>query len=124
MAKIIHTDGACRQGSGGWAYLLDGEVASGHVDNTTNNVMEIFAIYMALLSLPAHTEVLIITDSRLAIGWLRWGWHASKSYIADLVEATHDTIRSMDLKVTYLRIKGHAGTEGNIMVDLAAGMET
>lgn len=126
MAKILYTDGAAKgnPGPAGWAYLLDGKVVSGHLDHATNNQAELFAIYMGLKALDAHTEVLCVTDSKLAIGWLRWHWKTNKPYIADLVGAIHDTIVAMDLRVTYFWTRGHNGDQDNELVDRHAKSET
>jgi ribonuclease HI len=98
---LVWTDGACRgnPGPGGWAAIVvgDGEPAelSGGEPHTTNNRMEYMAALEGLRSLPAGSDVCIVTDSRLMLdsmtkwilGWKRRGWRT----------AAGDPVKNQDL---------------------------
>lgn len=97
----VHTDGACKRnpGPGGWGFILQvvekGNVTFLHCSyghpsrHTTNNEMELTAIYEALLfiknnvNIPKGKDILplqIFTDSQYAVNCLsKWvkGWEAS-----------------------------------------------
>lgn len=84
--KVFYTDGACsgNPGAGGWACVelvkcsdgLKTKVLSGGKDNTTNNEMELTAVYMALVK--AYKEeakkVTIYCDSAYVVNAITKGW--------------------------------------------------
>ena len=67
-----YTDGACsgNPGPGGWAAAIGDELGVGWMTNTTNNAMEMMAVLKGLEMCPPHQKLLIVTDSKLVIGWL------------------------------------------------------
>lgn len=132
----LWTDGACsgNPGPGGWAALLryDGREKELHGGErmTTNNRMELMGLLEGLRALTRPVEVVVHTDSAyleraFTQGWLeRWqqnGWRTSgKKDVAnrDLWEALLEETRRH--RVTFRRVKGHAGVELNERVDRLA----
>jgi ribonuclease HI len=87
---LVWTDGACsgNPGPGGWAAIVVGpdgadpiELSGGERD-TTNNRMELTAALEGLRSIPAGSQVAVVTDSQLMLnsmtkwlpGWKKKGW--------------------------------------------------
>jgi ribonuclease HI len=84
---VVHTDGSCRHGKGGWAAILEYgrhtlELSGGEAE-TTNNRMELLAAIRALEALKEPCKVTMVTDSQylqhaFTKGWLKsWqrnGW--------------------------------------------------
>lgn|SRR5574337_647507 len=82
---ILTADGSCigNPGPGGWAWVLDEDCwAAGAHHRTTNNLMELRAIYEALHAVPADVPLLLQTDGRYVIQvftewvekWRAAGW--------------------------------------------------
>jgi len=131
---VIATDGSCLvnpDGPGGWAWAVapDQWRAGGH-PGTTNNKMELRAVYEALLATPSHRPLLIETDSvyvinsltKWIVGWKRNGWTNSKREpVANrpAIEAIDAALRGRD--VEWRHVKGHAGHVLNEVCDLRAG---
>lgn len=65
---VIHTDGSCKHGKGGWAYTVKTRKGtyngSGSAENTTSMRMELTAIIEALKSLKksGNKQVVVVTD--------------------------------------------------------------
>ena len=125
----VYTDGACKgnPGPGGWGFVIDRngklEGHSGGIKHTTNNVAELWAIYNALLELPAQSCILFVTDSRLSIGWLGgFGkpWRRNKSHIAEPCELIEDLKEAKGIKWAFRQVKGHRANVGNNMADKLA----
>lgn len=122
----VYTDGACKgnPGPGGWGFAIDRdgklEGHSGEIEHTTNNAAELWAIYNALLELPANSCILFVTDSRLVIGWLSWGWRRKKEHIAQPCELIEDLKDAKNIKWAFRQVKGHATNHGNNMADKLA----
>ena len=129
---IIYTDGACRgnqskENIGAYAYTLS---YKGHTKeyaearaNTTNNIMELTAIYTALKALKRKDiPVTVYSDSAYVVNgcntW-RYGWEAKRfkgvknsqlwKQLLDMI----DTFSHIEIK----KVTGHAGVEGNEYVD-------
>lgn len=134
-AVEIYTDGACRgnPGPGGWgALLMYGEhrkTLKGFDPLTTNNRMELMAAIEALKALKAPTQVTLWTDSEYVrkgmtewlVGWKAKGWKtAAKQPVknADLWQLLDAAAQVHE--VTWRWVKGHAGVEGNEIVDALA----
>ena len=134
---IIYTDGGCdgNPGPGGWAAVLlwngKKKELSGGEPATTNNRMEMTAALEGLRILKEPCAVQLFTDSQyLRKGiteWLpRWkkrGWQTSaKTPVKNedlwrkLEEAT------LQHKVTWQWVKGHAGNRNNERCDELAGL--
>lgn len=123
----IYTDGACKgnPGPGGWGFAIqrDGgrwDTWSGELENTTNNIAELHAVYHALLEVPAHSCVLFITDSKLVVGWLNQGWRRNKEHIDEPCKAIEDVKHAKNIRWAFRRVKGHADNEGNNIADRLA----
>lgn len=122
----VYTDGACKgnPGPGGWGIAIQRgdqyEKHSGELDNTTNNVAELYAVYHALLEVPAHSCVLFVTDSKLVVGWLNQGWRRNKDHIRIPCELIEDVKEAKNIRWAFRRVKGHADNEGNNIADLLA----
>lgn len=130
----IYTDGACsgNPGPGGWgAVLVHGErvkeISGGELE-TTNQRMELKAVIEGLKALKVKDwEVQVYTDSAYIVnaftqGWLEnWqknGWKNSrKESVAnqDLWQELLDL--SMNNRVKYIKVKGHAGDPLNERCD-------
>jgi ribonuclease HI len=123
----LYTDGACKgnPGKGGWAFLLlkDEEPdyriqASGSVDRTTNNRMEIQAVIEGLRFLHHGDEVKITTDSRYVIVTVESKTPLHKLANPDLVVLARELLGKV--RYTFEHVKGHAGHPQNELVDRLA----
>jgi ribonuclease HI len=120
----IYTDGAS-SGNPGPAgigvlmrYASHRREISEHIGVATNNVAELKAIEAALAAVKnKRLPVRIFTDSSYAYGLLACNWKARKN--RDLVERIRRQIaRFPDLQL--IKVKGHAGEEGNERADFLA----
>jgi ribonuclease HI len=126
---IVYTDGSCRGiggGPGGWAFHAEDtetsekELVAGGLTWTTNNAAELWAVYHALLHLPAGKNLLIVTDSRNMIKWLTGKWARRAEHINDLCLAIETAKKEKQIKWAFKKVKGHAHSDRNNMVDQAA----
>lgn len=131
---VVATDGSCLvnpDGPGGWAWATSPQQwrAGGH-PATTNNKMELRAVFEALSATPAGGPLLIETDSVYVInaltvwlaGWMRNGWRtAAKQPVKnkDAILAVERLLRGRDVR--WRHVKGHAGHLLNEVCDLRAG---
>ena len=124
--RVIHvyTDGACsgNPGPSGIGVLLrygfhEKEIST-YIGIATNNIAELEAI-RAGLSLIRKTSlpVCVHTDSSYAIGLLAKGWKAKKNQ--DLVAGIRKMV-SVFKDISFVKVKGHSGDEGNERVDKLA----
>ncbi|MEA5000155.1 MAG: ribonuclease HI [Candidatus Limiplasma sp.] len=122
----LYTDGACsgNPGPGGWGAILRfGDKAkelSGHMPNTTNNRMEIFAVISGLGALKEPCVVDVYSDSAYTVNafnahwldnWQRNGWLTSDKKPVentDLWKLLLQIIRLKKHQVTFHKVKGHA----------------
>ena len=129
----IYTDGACsgNPGPGGWAAVLTYEghqkEISGGEANTTNQRMELKAVYESLKGLKEPCNVVLHSDSAYVIncfkqkwyvGWRKNGWKNSKGdpvQNRDLWELLLSEVERHD--VAFEKVKGHAGVEMNERCD-------
>ena len=75
----VWTDGSClgNPGPGGWAYKeLNSKVVSGSCKDTTNNSMELYAIYQVLITVAFNKSVRIFSDSKYSINIITGRWRA------------------------------------------------
>ncbi|MGE5592014.1 MAG: ribonuclease H family protein [Bacillota bacterium] len=133
----VYVDGACANNQaaglqrGGWAAVFtDGRSFSGGDKATTNNRMELRAAIEALRQTPPGSAVTVHSDSAYVVnaflqnwfrGWEARGWRNVKG----------DPVENQDLwkqlraeadkrRVTWVKVKGHAGNELNELADRLA----
>ena len=129
----VFTDGSAtpNPGPGGWGavYVVDDEIIDqqhGEHPDTTNNRMELEAIRAAYGMVPAGTNAVIHTDSKLAVdtlttwahGWQAKGWKRKGGPIAnlDLVQPIFDLVQARP-EITLQWIKAHSGNRWNEYAD-------
>jgi ribonuclease HI len=136
MEKVkIYTDGACKgnPGPGGYGCIIvrNGKTLElkGGTKETTNNIMEMTAIIVALQNLKEPCEVELTTDSQYVVkgmtewidGWIRKNW----------VTASKQPVKNKDLwqkllqlsehhKVKWIWVRGHNGHPENERADTLA----
>jgi len=120
----IYTDGASsgNPGPSGIGILLrfgkhEKEISK-YIGIATNNIAELEAIRTGLLTIKdTRLPVRIFTDSRYAYGVLALGWKARKNQV--IVKSIKNIVlKFKDLK--FIKVKGHAGHEGNERADFLA----
>jgi ribonuclease HI len=131
---VVATDGSCLVnpgGPGGWACAVSPEqwLAGAHA-STTNNLMELRAVYEALAALPPTTPLLIEIDSLYVLktftlwlaGWKRNGWKTTARKPVANQAAIVQIERLLDGRdVQWAHVKGHAGHVLNEVCDQRAG---
>ena len=137
MKKVtIYTDGACsgNPGKGGWgAVLIYGKIEreiSGSEEETTNNKMELTACVEALKLLKEECEVEFYSDSAYVVnafnqnwieGWIANDWKNSQKKPVANKEIWQELIALCEKhKVTFNKVKGHAGDKYNEICDALA----
>lgn len=136
MEKVkIYTDGACKgnPGPGGYGCIIvqNGKTQElkGGNKSTTNNIMEMTAIIVALQHLKEPCEVELTTDSQYVVkgmtewinGWIRKNW----------VTASKQPVKNKDLwlelkqlndrhKIKWVWVRGHNGHPENERADVLA----
>ncbi len=129
---IIFTDGSSKgnPGPGGWGAVIqhgdEVKEIGGRDEHTTNNKMELMACIKALESLPVGVEVTLYSDATYVVkgitewihGWMKNNWRTSqkkpvenKDLWMDLYEA------SVDKKIHWSLVEGHAGVQANERCD-------
>lgn len=142
MKKI---DGEYVRVAGGWGYikLVDGEQVesrNGGSPETTNNAMELYAIYAAVRNFVESTKdkeglCTIYTDSAYALniytqwaaGWERNGWTRGKKHEKienlEIIKETWNMLKNIKNSFSvleFVKVKGHSGNKYNEMVDQLA----
>jgi ribonuclease HI len=131
---VIATDGSCLVnpgGPGGWACATspDNWTAGAHA-STTNNLMELRAVYEALAATPADRPLVLETDSLYVLkaltvwltGWKRNGWlTAARKPVANKSAIVQIDALLAERDVTWRHVKGHAGHLLNEVCDQRAG---
>ena len=132
----IYTDGSAvpNPGQGGWAAVwVDGDrivrEATGGVDETTNNRMELQALIAAFEMAPAEARIEVVSDSQLAVRtvnewgprWRAAGWRKNRGAIAnlDLVKKAI-ALREARSEWTVRWTRGHADDRWNGYADQRA----
>ena len=122
----IYTDGSCspNPGHGGWGVILlmgqRGKQLSGSAADTTNNQMELCAIYEGIKALLCPCEVIVVTDSQLAIGWLAEGCERKNAQCRALCEKIETAIQMGYHHVSWVKVAAHAGDRMNEAADRLA----
>ena len=137
----LYTDGACsgNPGPGGWGCILNyngkTKEMSGHMPNTTNNRMEIFAVISGIGALKEPCVVEVYSDSAYTVNafndhwidnWQRNGWINSKKQPvenSDLWKLLLQIIKIKKHEVHFHKVKGHADNEFNNRCDEIARNE-
>ena len=133
---VIYTDGACsgNPGKGGWgAVLIYGKIEreiSGSEEVTTNNKMELTACVESLKLLKEPCEVELYSDSAYVVnafndnwieGWIKNDWKNSQKKPVANKEIWEELIAlTQKHKVTFNKVKGHAGDKYNEICDALA----
>lgn len=138
---LIYTDGSCVPvpGHGGWGMVIVdkerdeiiGEF-SGRIEEypTTNNVAELFAIYIAIYNY-GHLDIKIFSDSQYAINavtkwgvnWEKNGWRTSTGGSVknvELIRAIRELIKHYGNKIKFEHVRGHRGNKYNELADRLA----
>lgn len=126
----IYTDGSCRaNGNGGIGVVwLKNEKKvyeySKGFKNTTNNVMELFAIMVALRSISKPINSLeIITDSEYCIGVLtnpKWNPKKNLELISKIKEQIIKTQELVEEPIKWTHTRGHSDDKWNNTCDKLA----
>ncbi|MBP3631255.1 MAG: ribonuclease HI [Clostridia bacterium] len=133
---VIYTDGACsgNPGKGGWgAVLIYGKIEreiSGSEEETTNNKMELTACVESLKLLKEPCEVELFSDSAYVVnafndnwieGWIKNDWKNSQKKPVANKEIWQELIALTEKhRVTFNKVKGHAGDKYNEICDALA----
>lgn len=114
MDMDIYTDGSCRKGYGGWAFMMlePNYIIYGDVENTTNNRMELQAVIEAL-EFVKEKSIRIHTDSQLVMKCAQGEWKRKANL--DLWEI-YDRL-SKDRIIEWIKVKAHSGILYNEIVD-------
>lgn len=138
----IYTDGACsgNPGKGGAAWLaLDEkgkELFSGSngYRHTTNNRMELKAVIYALYGLYCYIvenrietdiKVTVYSDSQMVVETFNKGWSKNKNkdlwdQLDQILSESCGIRLTLGSIVTFVKVKGHSGNDGNNRVDAMA----
>lgn len=135
-ASMKLENGKYKRCAGGWAWasVKDDdnicrdnviETQSGGEDNTTNNRMELYAVYMAILHNEEPLEIycdsayVINIFSQWVEGWKRNGWTRGKKHEpienVELIKEIYNELQNKD--VTFYKVKGHSTNLYNNIVD-------
>lgn len=132
----VYTDGACsgNPGPGGWAAILtykgkEKELSGGEA-HTTNQRMEITAVYEALCHMTEPCDVVVYSDSAYVINcfkqkwyvnWRRNGWMNSKGEPVQNRDLWEKLLEQTERhRVRFEKVKGHAGDVMNERCDQLA----
>jgi ribonuclease HI len=117
MKYTIYTDGSCRaNGNGGLGviWLKNGKKVfefSKGFKGTTNNQMELFAIYIGLKAISKPIDSLeVVSDSEYALGCIfnsNWNPKKNKKLIAKIKKQLEITQKLVKEPIKYRHIYGH-----------------
>ena len=123
-AICLYTDGAAsgNPGPAGIGALLQygkhKKEISKYIGKATNNIAELEAIKIGLLSInDSSLPVIVFTDSSYAFGVLSLSWKAKKNQA--LIIEIKEIIKTFK-NVKFIKVKGHADNEGNNIADMLA----
>ena len=123
--KIVFADGGVYKHNpsrtgGAWAYvILDGdnilESKAGIVEGkVTNNLMEYLAVYEALKALPDGWSGEIVSDSKITLGRIFYGWRC-KNIPDEIVTACKNELKRLGI-VFPRHVMGHQALNGDIYI--------
>ena len=123
---VIFTDGSCRankNGGIGIVWLKNGKKVleySKAFKNVTNNIMELFAIFIGLRAIKKPIDSLeIVSDSEYALGCIfneSWNPKKNKKLIATIKKQLKETQKLVKEPISYRHIYGHQKEGGADMV--------
>lgn len=140
LSKVeIFTDGSCLKnpgGPGGYGVILKcGErykELSGGLESTTNNYMELMAVFAGLRALKKRCDITIYSDSQYVVNifskgwiykWMRNGWRTSTGEVKNQ-ELLLYILEELEKHVWhFVWVKGHAGHPENERCDKLANAE-
>ena len=123
---VIFTDGSCRankNGGIGIVWLKNGKKVleySKAFKNVTNNIMELFAIFIGLRAIKKPIDSLeIVSDSEYSIGVLTKPWNPKKNVelILKIKEQIKKTQESVNSPIIWTHTKGHSDNKWNNLAD-------
>lgn len=142
--KIFYTDGACsgNPGIGGWACVevlrcdrgIKTNIETGNKQVTTNNEMELTAVYMALVKAykAGIKQVTIYSDSAYVVNAIKKGWLANWKINGwetvqgnpiknkHIWEKMYKLVFEKEMKIHMILVKGHSGDPLNDLADRMA----
>ncbi|MDD7385131.1 MAG: ribonuclease H [Actinomycetaceae bacterium] len=136
---IVATDGSCsgNPGPGGWAWVeqITGARDSGGSSRTTNNIMELTALYQALQHIDPAASLLLRIDSQYVLNtvtkwapsWRKRGWKKAdgkRPLNLDIIQPLLELWESRTGRTETEWVKGHNGDAGNELVDSMAVEQT
>lgn len=118
-----YTDGACsgNPGPAGCGMLIQGPGGAtkegyAYLGIATNNVAELTAVLLAVEGTPRDAKsVLVLTDSKYAIGVLSLGWKAKANQ--ELISRIRSVLADRGKAIRMRYVPGHAGVPGNERAD-------
>ena len=142
-ATMVNKNGKYIRKAGGWAFIQfkNGErqsQQSGGCKQTTNNEMELYAIYASFLDFKdkskSNDKIEIYTDSGYCIGiftqwaknWQKRGWKKSDNKpienleIIKIIWDLMKDLEEMKCEIMFVKVKGHSGNALNNEVDRMA----
>lgn len=128
MEVIAYTDGSANVADrrGGWGVVLQyGGVVkelSGSRDGTTNNLMELMAVYHAIDAIKKPCTLVIHTDSQDVIGWLTGEFRQSNLRIRAQCDEIKLLAEVRKVTLRFVKVVGHSGDPYNERADLLATM--
>lgn len=143
MKVRVFTDGACSEnpGPGGWSAVFamndKVKVISGNAVETTNNRMELYSVIKAIAYAVKNRfdELVIHSDSSYVVNainsnwlgvWKKKGWvNAKKEEVKnkDLWQILDKSLQECDMKIVFVKVKGHNGNTFNEIADRRAKEE-
>lgn len=135
---IIYTDGASRgnPGRGGWAAVIitDNQVVElgGYKELTTNNQMELQGVIGALehcvqkfkndhIEVNSDSQYVLLGIQSWVHGWQKNGWVTKQNEAVKNKDEWQALLAlSQQLKISWKKVKGHAGDLGNERADYIA----
>lgn len=126
----IYTDGACAVATtqrGGWAAVILEDEKEIHIkgskENTTNNEMEYMSVIEAFKAVKSGSALEIYSDSAVVINQIQGKWKINHSHLQILAEEANNLIIEKNLRITWIKVKGHSGDLLNEKVNELAQRE-